>query len=326
MNRDEGRRPLGGAVRAGRATGSSRVIPRPLVPPGPLRDLKELLYQAYLDAGAPTLDFMADLLSGADADDDLVKGAPSRDTVGRLIGSAELPARQADVVSLVAVLVRSCGGEAEPAGREAAQLWSRARLRRPVGRPVTELDPFALAVHRAITVEVEVRASLPALPAYVVRDHDVRLREVLRDVGAGASRLVMLVGTSSTGKTRACWEAVQGLPDGWMVWQPPEHGARLLEELGQVGPRSVVWLNDAHRWLLREQGEDIAEALLGALQDPSRAPLLVLGTRYRLAARGNRTAGLRRANGHGHPPCPVIHPVVFRSIRLRRAAGRACGG
>ncbi|WP_406368915.1 hypothetical protein [Streptomyces sp. NBC_01546] len=50
-----------------------------------------------------------------------------------------------------------------------------------------------------------------ALPGYVSREHDRALGEAVRDVMAGHSRIVVLVGTSSTGKTRACWEAVQPL-------------------------------------------------------------------------------------------------------------------
>ena len=36
-----------------------RVIERPRVPPGPLADLKALIYELYLQAGTPTLDEIA---------------------------------------------------------------------------------------------------------------------------------------------------------------------------------------------------------------------------------------------------------------------------
>ncbi|MDX2678122.1 hypothetical protein [Streptomyces soliscabiei] len=72
--------------------GSMRVIPRPAVPAGPLRDLKDLLYESYLAAGPPTLDEMTVAMSEVDADDDTVKSAPSRDTIQRIIRLPVLPA------------------------------------------------------------------------------------------------------------------------------------------------------------------------------------------------------------------------------------------
>lgn len=69
-----------------------RVIPRPAVPAGPLRDLKDLLYESYLAAGPPTLDEMTVAMSEVDADDDTVKSAPSRDTIQRIIRLPVLPA------------------------------------------------------------------------------------------------------------------------------------------------------------------------------------------------------------------------------------------
>ncbi len=50
-----------------------------------------------------------------------------------------------------------------------------------------------------------------ALPGYVPRQHDQMLAHAVGDVTSGRSRMVVLVGTSSTGKTRACWEAIQPL-------------------------------------------------------------------------------------------------------------------
>ena len=45
------------------------------------------------------------------------------------------------------------------------------------------------------------------LPAYVPRDHDAELAAVVTARRPGTSQMAVLVGGSSTGKTRACWEA-----------------------------------------------------------------------------------------------------------------------
>lgn len=283
---------VGPAVGFGRAdastskerAGSSRVIPRPVVPAGPLRELKDLVYEAYLAAGAPTLNEMAAAIADVDADDDMVKAAPSRDTIQRIIKTPALPARQADVVALVTVLTRLSGGETEQAAQRAARLWLDARLERPLGELIGELNPIDLEVHRAIDVEESPRLpGLPALPAYVSRPHDRVLRRAVQEATTGKSQLVMLVGGSSTGKTRACWEAVQQLPEGWRLWHPidPERPGAALADLAQVAPRTVVWINESHHYLFspdRAVGEQVAAGLRELLRDPARAPVLVLGT------------------------------------------------
>ncbi|WP_330457688.1 hypothetical protein OIB37_12665 [Streptomyces sp. NBC_00820] len=151
------------------------------------------------------------------------------------------------------------------------------------GRPVGQWDPHALEVHPASTAPagadlMEARV----LPGYVEREHDQVLAQVVRTAGQGRSGLVVLVGESSTGKTRACWEAVQALGGlGWRLWHPfdPTRAEAALEELHRVGPRTVVWLNEAQHYLGDGRvGERIAAALHSLLVDPDRGPVLVLGT------------------------------------------------
>ncbi|MFB6573001.1 hypothetical protein [Streptomyces noursei] len=94
--------------------------------------------------------------------------------------------------------------------------------------------------------------------------------------------MLVLVGTSSTGKTRACWEAVQPLAaQGWRLWHPfdPTRGEAALDELDRVAPRTVVWLNEAQHYLGDPHvGEQVAAALHTLLTDSDRRPVLVLGT------------------------------------------------
>jgi hypothetical protein len=101
----------------------------------------------------------------------------------------------------------------------------------------------------------------------------------------GRSGIAMLVGGSSTGKTRACWEALALLRDEdppWRLWHPidPSRPDAALRELPGIGPRTVVWLNEAQFYLDPEAGlgERVAAGLRELLRDPGRAPVLVLAT------------------------------------------------
>ncbi|MZG01678.1 AAA family ATPase, partial [Streptomyces sp. SID5614] len=134
------------------------------------------------------------------------------------------------------------------------------------GRPIQQWAPHALEVHPAGPAPgssglVEQRV----LPSYVRREHDQLLAEAVREAAQGRSRMVVLVGESSTGKTRACWEAVQPLAEkGWRLWHPfdPTRAEAALEELHEVGPRTVVWLNEAQHYLGdRAVGERVAAAV-----------------------------------------------------------------
>ncbi|MFE3206162.1 tetratricopeptide repeat protein [Embleya sp. NPDC059237] len=151
-----------------------------------------------------------------------------------------------------------------------------------VGRPVREFtDPFALEVHRAIEGPEHARAGLPVLPVYVLRAHDRVLRAAVERAAGGESTMITLVAGSSTGKTRACWEALQGVPDGWRLWHPiaPGRPEAVLAELSAVGPRTVVWLNEAQFYLEPAGvGERVAAELRELLRDRARAPVLVLAT------------------------------------------------
>ncbi|MFE9679151.1 hypothetical protein ACFYO5_34395 [Streptomyces sp. NPDC006259] len=153
------------------------------------------------------------------------------------------------------------------------------------GRPIGQWEPYELEVHPAGSGKAVSSADTPgvrALPGYVPREHDQVLADAVRDVTAGRSRIVVLVGTSSTGKTRACWEAVQPLAEkGWRLWHPfdPTRVEAALEELHRVEPHTVVWLNEAqHYFGDQAAGERIAAAVHRLLIDQERGPVLVLGT------------------------------------------------
>ena len=154
------------------------------------------------------------------------------------------------------------------------------------GWPLAQVgDPFALEVHQPVQ-PADPRPGLPVLPAYVPREHDEMLGTIVRRAAGGRSGIAVLVGGSSTGKTRACWEALQLLrdrPEKWRLWHPidPSRPGAALRELPGIGRRTVVWLNEAQFYLDVPEGglgEQVAAGLRELLRDPDRAPVLVLAT------------------------------------------------
>ena len=163
-----------------------------------------------------------------------------------------------------------------------------------IGRPIKDWNPHDLEVHPAIEVASDPSDRAPAegaaphrrtgtLPRYVPREHDTVLADLVDAAAAGSSGMAVLVGSSSTGKTRACWEAVQPLAEqGWLLWHPfdPSRVEAARAGLERVAPRTVLWLNEAQHYLDAGEGlgERMAAALHTLLTDPGRGPVLVLGT------------------------------------------------
>ncbi|MGW3915016.1 AAA family ATPase [Streptomyces sp. NPDC005070] len=88
---------------AAQRTPRPRPVQRPVIAdPGPLRDLKSLLYELYAHAGAPATDDIADEIK----EDDDLPDAPSGDTVRRILSESSLPRRAEAVVSVATVLAR----------------------------------------------------------------------------------------------------------------------------------------------------------------------------------------------------------------------------
>ena len=275
---------LGAMSGDGKGSGARRprAISRPRVPPGPLADLKALLYELYLAAGTPTLN---EITVAVAADDELV-GAPARDTIARIIGDPGIPASQADVASVATVLARAARWDPGDAAGRARDLWVAAQMATPVGVPLGEVtDPFALEVHRPVHPDHE-QAGLLDLPTYLPREHDAALARIVGAAARGSSQIAVLVGGSSTGKSRACWEALhllRGQPGPWRLWHPidPTRPEAALAELPRIGPWTVVWLNEAQFYLDVTDGglgERVAAGLRELLRDPARAPVLVLAT------------------------------------------------
>ncbi|MFI2204250.1 tetratricopeptide repeat protein [Streptomyces sp. NPDC020192] len=207
----------------------------------------------------------------------------NRDTRGGL--DRQPPAHPAGAGAVADVRGRRADGTEDEPTSPARELWPGAQVDERPGKPLCAVtDPFALEVHRAIDLgPLPGGTAPPDLPVYVGRPHDAALHKAVTGAVAGHSRLVMLVGESSTGKTRACWEVLSAVPAGWSLWHPidPTRPEAALAELGRLAPRTVVWLNEAQHYLLTpatDLGERVAAGLRTLLGDPRRAPVLILGT------------------------------------------------
>ena len=186
---------------------------------------------------------------------------------------------RADVVTVVSVVARAARWDPPRRSRAGPGRAGAAGPRRHAGRPLAEVtDPFVLEVHRPVQPE-DAPPGLPVLPPYVPREHDQVLGQVVRAAADGRSGIAVLVGGSSTGKTRACWEALALLRDQdppWRLWHPidPSRPDAALTELTGIGPRTVVWLNEAQFYLATAEaglGEKVAAGLRELLRDPGRA-------------------------------------------------------
>ncbi|MFD7560701.1 helix-turn-helix domain-containing protein [Streptomyces sp. NPDC059835] len=205
----------------------------------------------------------------------------SRTTVSEALS----PAKAAPSPETVMALARALRLPVEELRELRRRSVEDAGVRSVPGRSIGEWDPHDLEVHPAgpgRAVPGPGRSGPRTMPGYVRREHDRVLAEAVEDAAAGRSRAVVLVGGSSTGKTRACWEAVQPLAaQGWRLWHPfdPTRAQDALEDLPRVAPRTVVWLNEAQHYLGdRAAGERIAAAVHRLLVAAECGPVLVLGT------------------------------------------------
>ena len=122
------------------------------------------------------------------------------------------------------------------------------------GRPVQDWDPVELGVHPVI--------GGGQLPVYVCRPHDELLRTML-DPAVPASRLVVVRGGSSTGKTRAAYEAVSAQLADWQLDYPLDPGGLAARLEAGIPARSVLWLGELRQYADAEDGR----AVLGRLAD-----------------------------------------------------------
>lgn len=249
MDADESRRE----IRRGRA------VERAALPVGPACDLRDAVYRLYAEADCPRLDDLATAI----AKDDGLPGAPRKDLISKIVSGDGLASQQ-DTVTVAVALAHAAGrDDASLVAEQVRRLWIAARTEptpptrsdRPIGERdpasvpygmirVHEAPPRLLGVHAAIRVDT---ASRPELPAYVPRDVDVDLRTTIR-AASERGGLVLLVGGSSSGKTRTLVEAVQeSLPDWWLLH--PATTDVISTFVAAPVPRTVLWLDELQNYL-----------------------------------------------------------------------------
>ena len=122
------------------------------------------------------------------------------------------------------------------------------------GRLARQWKPQELGVHQVI--------GGGPMPAYVGRAHDELLRAVL-DPSVAASRLVVVRGGSSTGKTRAAYEAVAARLADWQLDYPLDPAALKARLEAGIPARTVLWLGELRQYADADGGADV----LGRLAD-----------------------------------------------------------
>ena len=329
VNEDE-RRAFRALLRVIRAAWAAAVGHEPAE--GDLRNLLRILEVSRLDFEADT---GADLVRCRAMLQRATVPQPFSVLVGIGIEAARSRTwRQRD--ALMAAVGLGLPAQREDRGSAEDKAWGTSQPVTASGWLLTGVtDPFALEVHRPVQVD-DPPPALPALPTYVPREHDRALAETVQAAAAGSSGIAVLVGGSLTGKTRACWEALgllRDLPQPWRLWHPidPSRPEAALRELPSIGPRTIVWLNEAQFYLdaAGGLGEQVAAGLRELLRDPGRGPVLVLATMWpefwdTLTARP--PAGQDDAHAQARELLSgrdITVPIAFTAAQVQMLAGTA---
>ncbi|MFG1961237.1 hypothetical protein [Nonomuraea sp. NPDC049028] len=144
-----------------------------------------------------------------------------------------------------------------------------------------DLNPRDLGVQQSLVLDRGSRGERDALTPYFHRDHDTALWiEMERNKAEGASKLILVAGSSTTGKTRALFEATHSLLQEWNVHRPDD-SCTLLETLqSPLQENVIIWLDEAQVFFSDERRSEIATALIRVLSNSRN--LMVLGTIWRV--------------------------------------------
>ncbi|MBQ1019720.1 hypothetical protein KBX71_17875 [Micromonospora sp. D93] len=154
------------------------------------------------------------------------------------------------------------------------QLGRSLAGRRLVKRLVRDLDLLTLGVHPSIESG---RAGAPDdASAYIPRDHDQLLKRSIAE-SRTATRFILLVGESSTGKTRSAAERVLDELRDWQIIVPLTL-TRLRQVFEEVTDwdETVLWLNELQNFLIEEDADEVAATLIDLLDGARRC--VVIGT------------------------------------------------
>jgi hypothetical protein len=114
--------------------------------------------------------------------------------------------------------------------------------RLPAVREIT--NPVVLGVHPAAAAVSDGAGGAAGAPAYVPRDVDEQVRELL-----AAGGFVLLVGDSTAGKSRAAFEAVSTLPGHVLICPANREALGVAVDRAAAERRCVLWLDDLERFL-----------------------------------------------------------------------------
>ena len=139
-------------------------------------------------------------------------------------------------------------------------------------RPLYELDPEYLGVHRAF----QVAEGRKVVPSYVSRTHDRRLHSVLSEREDGPL-FVLIIGGSSTGKTRTAYEALHQEYGNWQVCHPRDsHELSVFLRHRATISETIIWLDEAHQYFGGSVGSDLIQDIRNLFM--SRQSALVVAT------------------------------------------------
>ena len=223
------------------------------------------------------------------------KLAALADAASALSADTEDPAQVAGASSLA--------GETRTSAVDPRQAWAQVEVS-PVparSRLARQWDPVELGVHQVI--------GGGPMPPYIRRPHD-ELLQTVTDPSVAASRLVVLRGGSSTGKTRAAYEAIATRLGDWRLDYPLDSGALAARLEAAIPARTVLWLGELRHYAHADGGPAVLSQLADLLVGegylvittvwPRTGTLIVL----RLTPRPGRPAGC----SIGYPSSPAVTP------------------
>ncbi|MGW4424991.1 hypothetical protein [Streptosporangium sp. NPDC004631] len=202
-------------------------------------------------------------------------------------------------INLATVITASAGHSRLPAEAWAmSQGWPPLNYGNSIDcRSIENRNPLELGVHAAVLPASHTYADNKSdeigLTPYFERDHDRKLRRELgRAIDLHRSIMVVFVGGSTVGKTRALFETLRTVPivRSWPMICPADTDelSYLLKNLHLISsqtsepPHGVVWwLDETQRFLYGHNSSQVANVLTRLLATESNFQHVIAGTLWR---------------------------------------------
>jgi hypothetical protein len=157
------------------------------------------------------------------------------------------------------------------------------------GRRVRQWDAVDLGIHRVI--------GGGPMPGYIRRPHDEALGALL-DPAVAQSRLVVIRGGSSTGKSRSAYEALLRRVPDWRLDYPLDAAALARRLDAGVSSRTVLWLGEMRHYADADDGPAVIGRLADLLQE---CGCLVITTMSHQDWRAYIASAVRASRGEADP-------------------------